>query len=352
MSSIERQVGNAGRAPRLRKRPSTSSATSRRSAPSFTSPTACSRASREIRPARSRDSRAEASMALRSRRKDPLPKDLWPIPGEVDDRRLAAERRRASVQVDVDTIAELLVRLRARDRGRPTMEVRARRGDGAVRLREEARDRVGRDADRDPAVRRDDRGGRVLRRPQDDREGTREVLRAERLGDCRLDPKSKHVGGFGEGDGDRLIPGTAFRGEDAIHGLPLERIRSEPVHRVRRMHDEPAGPQGPPEAVERRGIEDVLRAEGLRHDRNGHSRRTAVRLKAFGVWLCSLFWMDATGDYQIRPPYRSNSGNRALYSSQRARNTRFQRSSFLGWVKEFPVSSNLAEASLTMESRG
>src|SRR6266498_4021905 len=200
------QVGNAGRTPRLRKSPSTSSATSRRRAPSFTSPTACSRASREIRPARSREARAEASMGLRSRRKDPSPKDLWTIPGEVDDGRLAAERRRASVQVDVDAIAELLVRLGARHRGRPTVEVRARRGDGAVRLREETRDRVSWDAVRDSAVRRYDGRRRVLRRAQDEREGTWEVLRAERLGDGRLDPKSKHVGGFGEGDGDRLIP--------------------------------------------------------------------------------------------------------------------------------------------------
>src|SRR6266699_377571 len=235
------QVGNAGRTPRLRKSPSTSSATSRRSAPSFTSPTACSRASREIRPARSRESRAEASKGLRSRRKDPLPKDLWTIPGEVDDRRLAAERRRPSVQVDVDAITELLMRLLARDRGRPTMEVLARRGYRAVRLREETRDRVSRYADCDPAVRRDDRRRRVPRRAQDDRKGPREVLRAERLGDGRLDPEPEYVGGLGDGDGDRLIPGKGFR------GLDIQEVSERPRAVPRRSVDIEAHAAGPRE---------------------------------------------------------------------------------------------------------
>src|SRR2546425_9703510 len=159
MSSIEMHVGNAGRAPFFRMRSSTSSATSSSSTPSPTSATARSRASREIRPARRRDSRTSGSIGLGSRRQHALPKDLGPFSRQIHDGRLAAEGRRSPVDVQVDAVSELALRVRTGHRGSRAVAVRAARGDGTVRLREEPGDRMGWYAKGDSAVFGDNGGG-------------------------------------------------------------------------------------------------------------------------------------------------------------------------------------------------
>src|SRR2546428_6117813 len=159
MSSIEMHVGNAGRAPFFRIRSSASSATSRSNTPSPTSATARSRASLEIRPARNRDSRTSGSIALGSGRQHALAKDLGPFSRQIHDGRLAAEGRRSPVDVQVDAVSELALRVRAGHRGSRAVAVRARRGDGTVRLPEAPGDRMGWYAQGGPAVLAEHRGG-------------------------------------------------------------------------------------------------------------------------------------------------------------------------------------------------
>src|SRR5256712_4150884 len=159
MSSIEMHVGNAGRAPFFRIRSSTSSATSRSNTPSPTRATASSRASLEIRPARNRDLRTSGSIALGSGRQHALTKDLGPSSRQIHDGRLAAQGRRSPVDVQIDAVSELALRVRTGHRGSRAVAVRARRGDGTVRLREEPGDRMGWYAKGDPAVFGDNGGG-------------------------------------------------------------------------------------------------------------------------------------------------------------------------------------------------
>src|SRR6267378_4602341 len=144
-------VGNAGRRPLLAMRPSTSSATSRRRAPSFTRGTASSRASRETAPARRRDSRAVVSMDLRSLGEDALTEDLRPRACEIDDGGFPAERSHPSIDVKIDAIPELLPRFLACDGGSMTVDVRGGRGNRAVGFGQEPRERMGGDSKRDPA---------------------------------------------------------------------------------------------------------------------------------------------------------------------------------------------------------
>src|SRR2546425_5710960 len=136
MASIEMAGGNAGRAPFFRIRSSTSSATSSSNTPSLTRATARSRASLEIRPARNRDSRTSGSIGLSPRRQHALAKNLGPFSRQIHDGRLAAERRRSPVDVQIDAVSELALRVRTGHRGSRVVAVRARRGGGAVRLRQ------------------------------------------------------------------------------------------------------------------------------------------------------------------------------------------------------------------------
>src|SRR5207245_4027175 len=129
-----------------------SPATSSNNSPSLTSSTARSRTSREIRPARSNDSRASASMRLRSGTNRTLPKDLGPRTGEVHDRRFSAKQGRAAIDVEIDSFTELLTCPFARARRRLAVSVRARRSDRAERLCDEARNRMGGHAERDHAI--------------------------------------------------------------------------------------------------------------------------------------------------------------------------------------------------------
>src|SRR5256712_849785 len=263
-------VGKAGFAPLFRMRSSTSSATSSNNAPSLTRATARSRASREIRPARSNDSRTSASMRLRSRTNWTLPKDLGARTGEVHDRRFSAEQGRAAINVEVDSVTELLPCSFARARRRLTVPVRARRSDRAERLCEEAGDRMGWHAECDQAILRHDCLRRLGCRPQDDRVRTREVLRAERLADCSALPEAKDVPDIGDRNRDGQVPGSRLRRVELLDGPGLERIHGEAVYGVRRMNHEAAGPQDVADATQCRRVQEILRTQGQRDDRLDH----------------------------------------------------------------------------------
>src|SRR3989442_1410617 len=137
-----------------------------------------------IAPAGTSVSRTSASMRLRSRRNRTLPKDLGPRPGEVHDRRFPAEWRRAPIDVEIDSVSELIPCVFAGARRRLTVSVRARRSDRTERLCEEAGDWMGWHAEGDQTVLRHNRLRRLRCRPQDDGVRAGEVLRAERLADC------------------------------------------------------------------------------------------------------------------------------------------------------------------------
>src|SRR3989449_2263752 len=255
MSSIEMHVGNAGRAPFFRIRSSTSSATSSSNTPSLTRATARSRASLEIRPARNRDSRTSGSIGLGSRRQHALAKDLGPFSRQIYDGRLAAQGRRSPVDVQIDAVSELTLRVRTGHRGSRAVAIRARRGDGTVRLREEPGDRMGWYAKGDPAVFGDHRGGRLRAGAQDDRVRPWEILLAERLGDRRRLPELEDVRDTRHRNRDRLVAGSPLYLENALHGRGLERIRAEPIDGVRRIDQKSSLSENAADAAQRCGIE-------------------------------------------------------------------------------------------------
>src|SRR5256712_9246838 len=198
-------VGNAGRAPFFRMRSSTSSATSSSSTPSPTSATARSRASRGIRPARRRDSRTSGSIGLGSRRQHALPKVFGPFARQIRDGRLAAEGRRSPVDVQVDAVSELALRVRTGHRGSRAVAVRARRGDGTVRLREEPGDRMGWYAKGDSAVFGDNGGGGGGGGAQGDRVTARGGVGADSLAQLAERPEPEEILGPPPPTRDRMI---------------------------------------------------------------------------------------------------------------------------------------------------
>src|SRR2546426_12600956 len=82
-------------------------------------------------------------MRLRSRTNWTLPKDLGARPGKVHDRRFSAEQGRAAINVEIDSVTELLPCSFARARRRLTVPVRTRRRDQAEPFCEAGGDRMG-----------------------------------------------------------------------------------------------------------------------------------------------------------------------------------------------------------------
>src|SRR5207249_2470518 len=113
------------------------------------------RASRETRPAFRSFSTISSFKSKVSRRHRPFPYNPWLPSREIDDRRLAPDGGRACVHVEVDGLAELLARVRALDRRRFAVDVRARGGDRAELLCEEQCNGMLRNADCNRVPRRD-----------------------------------------------------------------------------------------------------------------------------------------------------------------------------------------------------
>src|SRR3982075_2701632 len=86
----------------------------------------------------------------------------------------------------------------------------------------------------------DDGKWRLRSRTEDDRIWAWQILRAKCLRDRISPSEPEHLGDVGHGDWQRLVARPGLRREESVDRLFLERVRTEAVRGVRRVHDQSA----------------------------------------------------------------------------------------------------------------